>query len=266
MAGYHALAYMRTSRPKTDIIYGLEETFPIGGSKVIRESANDVATVVAVGVTVYEALKAHDQLKAQGIDIRVIDAYSVQPIDAATLMASGKATRGVIITVEDHYAGDRRRRVSSPAVRGHALRRELPGGQPAELLDRYGISAKHIVDASGSLPEAVVSRTATGVALATLAFTLVVHAAQMSERQAPAPRGAREPAWAPDGRRLAFSYLDRIWLSAPGGRGGRALRPQTTDIERDPAWSPDGRSIIFAADAGQGFDLVVLPASGGDWR
>jgi transketolase len=74
MAHYHGLAYMRTSRPKTDIIYGLDETFPIGGSKVIRQSASDVATVVGVGVTVFEALKAYDQLKAQGINIRVIDA------------------------------------------------------------------------------------------------------------------------------------------------------------------------------------------------
>ena len=104
MSKYHGLAYMRTSRPKTDIIYGLDETFPIGGSKVIRQSANDVATVVGVGMTVFEALKAYDQLKAQDINIRVIDAYSVQPIDAAGLIAAGKATKGVIITVEDHYA------------------------------------------------------------------------------------------------------------------------------------------------------------------
>jgi transketolase len=154
MAAYHGLAYMRTSRPKTDIIYSLDETFPIGGSKVIRESANDVATVVAVGVTVYEALKAHDELKAQGIHIRVVDAYSVQPIDAATLVAAGRATKGVIITVEDHYAtgglGDAVSEAVAPA--GLAVRRlavrELPrSGQPAELLDRYGISAKHIVDA-----------------------------------------------------------------------------------------------------------------------
>ena len=154
MSNYHGLAYMRTSRPKTDIIYGLDEKFPIGGSKVIRQSANDVATVVGVGVTVFEALKAHDQLKAEGINIRVIDAYSVQPIDAATLVASGKATKGVIITVEDHYAvgglGDAVSEAVAPA--GLAVRRlavrELPrSGQPAELLDRYGISARHIADA-----------------------------------------------------------------------------------------------------------------------
>ena len=154
MAAYHGLAYMRTSRPKTDIVYGLDERFPIGGSKVMYESASDVATVVAAGVTVFEARKAYAQLKGEGIHIRVIDAYSVQPMDAATLVASGKATKGVIITVEDHYAtgglGDAVAEAVAPA--GFAVHRlavrELPrSGQPAELLDRYGISARHIVDA-----------------------------------------------------------------------------------------------------------------------
>ena len=106
------------------------------------------------------------------------------------------------------------------------------------------------------------SRTAIGAALATLALTLVVQTAP----QVSAPRGAREPAWSPDGKRLAFSYLDRIWLSAPDGKNGKALRPEATDIERDPAWSTDGRSIVFAADTGQGFDLVVSPTNGGDVR
>ena len=154
MAAYHGLAYMRTSRPKTDIVYGLDERFPIGGSKVMYQSASDVATVVAAGVTVFEARKAYEQLKGEGIHIRVIDAYSVQPMDAATLVASGKATKGVIITVEDHYAtgglGDAVAEAVAPA--GFAVHRlavrELPrSGQPAELLDRYGISARHIVDA-----------------------------------------------------------------------------------------------------------------------
>jgi transketolase len=154
MAAYHGLAYMRTSRPKTDIIYGLDEQFPIGGSKVLYQSATDVATVVAAGVTVFEARKAYVQLKGEHIQIRVIDAYSVQPIDAATLIAAGKATNGVIITVEDHYApgglGDAvSEAVASAGLAVHRLAvRELPrSGQAAELLDRYGISAKHIIDA-----------------------------------------------------------------------------------------------------------------------
>ncbi len=105
-------------------------------------------------------------------------------------------------------------------------------------------------------------RTAVGAAVATLALTFVVQTAPQ-----PAPsRGARDPAWSPDGRRLAFSYLDRIWLSGPDGKGGKALRPDSSDVERDPAWSSDGRSIVFAADAGDGFNLVVASSSGGDVR
>ena len=154
MAKWEGLAYMRTSRPKTDIIYGLDEKFPIGGSKVLRQSPNDVATVATAGVTVFEALKAHDQLKAAGMPIRVIDLYSLQPIDATTLVAAAKATKGVLITVEDHYpAGGIGDAVSEAVAHaGIAVKRlavrELPrSGQPTELLDRYGISAQHIVKA-----------------------------------------------------------------------------------------------------------------------
>src|SRR5206468_4332503 len=96
-------AYIRTSRPKTPVIYGNDEKFEAGGSKVLREGPNDVATVVAAGVTVFEALKAHDELKKSGVGIRVIDLYSVQPIDRATLVRCGRATGNHIVTVEDHY-------------------------------------------------------------------------------------------------------------------------------------------------------------------
>lgn len=147
-------AYMRTSRPKTPVIYSADAQFPIGGSKVLRQSANDAAVVVAAGVTVYEALKAYDLLAAEGIKIRVIDAYSVKPIDAATLIEAGRAARGRLITVEDHYeAGGIGDAVSEAVAQaGFAVTRlavrEIPrSGQPEELLDRYGISAKHIVDA-----------------------------------------------------------------------------------------------------------------------
>jgi transketolase len=148
------MAYMRTSRPKTPVIYGPDEKFPIGGSKVLRQSDNDVAAVITAGVTVFEALKAFDQLHKEGIAIRVIDAYSVQPIDAQTMIEAAKASGGAVITVEDHYAaggiGDAVSEAIAPA--GFAVRRlavrEIPrSGQPEELLDRYGISAAHIVDA-----------------------------------------------------------------------------------------------------------------------
>ena len=213
------------------------------------------------------------QLKGEGIQIRVIDAYSVQPIDAATLIAAGKATNGVIITVEDHYApgglGDAVSEAVAPAgLAVHRLAvREMPrsgqaGRAPRSL--RHFRQAHHRRRAKVCPEVSSVSRTCARASprVATLALTL---AFRLRRRPAP-PRGAREPAWAPDGRRLAFSYLDRIWLSAPDGRNGKALRPETSAIERDPAWSTDGRSIVFAADTGQGFDLVVVPSNGGDAR
>lgn len=154
MAQHKGMVYMRTSRPKTPVLYEPSDAFPIGGSKVLRQSDQDAATVVAAGVTVFEALKAYDQLKNQGIAIRVIDAYSVQPVDEATLRAAAKATKNRIITVEDHYAagglGDAvASAVSKDGVRVTRLAvREIPrSGLPDELLDRYGISTKHIVDA-----------------------------------------------------------------------------------------------------------------------
>ena len=114
----------------------------------------DVATVVGAGVTVFEALKAYDQLKSEGINIRVIDAYSVQPIDAETMLQAANDTGGTIITVEDHYATGGLGDAVSEAVAeaGFAVRRlavrEIPrSGQPDELIDRYGISARHIANA-----------------------------------------------------------------------------------------------------------------------
>ena len=154
MAYHPGPAYMRTTRPKTPVIYGPDETFEIGGLKVVRESNSDVASVIGAGVTLFEALKAHDELKAQGINIRVIDLYSVQPVDAAALIRCARATKGRLITVEDHYAaggiGDAVAEAVAPE--GFTVRRlavtEIPrSGAPAALLDRYGISAPHIVAA-----------------------------------------------------------------------------------------------------------------------
>lgn len=146
--------YIRSSRPKTPVLYGTDEVFPVGGSKVLRQSANDVATVVAAGVTLHEALKAHDLLAADGLAIRVIDAYSVQPVDRDGLIVAGKATGGRLITVEDHYAQGGLGDAVSEAVwdQGFSVQRlavrEIPrSGGPEELLDRYGISAAAIAKA-----------------------------------------------------------------------------------------------------------------------
>jgi transketolase len=153
MAARPGLAYMRTSRPKTPVIYSPGDRFPIGGSKILRQSAKDVATVVGAGVTVFEALKAYDRLHSEGISIRVVDAYSVQPIDAATLASCAQATHGVLITVEDHYAAGGLGDAVSEAVAHagfsvHRLAvREVPrSGQPDELVDRFGISSRHIIE------------------------------------------------------------------------------------------------------------------------
>ena len=153
MAKHHGPMYMRTSRPKTPVIYNNDETFPIGGLKVLRQSADDKATVIGAGVTLFEALKAYDALKAEGIAIRVIDLYSIQPIDAASLVAAGRET-GRLITVEDHYLaggiGDAvARAVASAGLTvTHLAVREIPrSGKPDELVDYYGISARAIIEA-----------------------------------------------------------------------------------------------------------------------
>ena len=153
MARHRGPMYMRTSRPKTPVIYANTEAFPIGGLKVLRRSDADRATVIAAGVTLFEALKAHETLAAEGLHIRVIDLYSIQPIDAASLIAAGRET-GRLITVEDHYVvggiGDAVARAVAPA--GLTVTRlavpEIPrSGKPDELIDKYGISARAIVAA-----------------------------------------------------------------------------------------------------------------------
>jgi transketolase len=151
-------AYIRTSRPKTAVIYTADDRFEIGGSKILKESGEDAVTIVAAGVTVFEALKAHDALAREGIRVRVIDAYSVQPIDAETLLASARATRNTVVTVEDHYVhgglGDAVAEAVSPhGIAVHRLGiREIPrSGRPDELLDRYGISARSIAEAVRNL-------------------------------------------------------------------------------------------------------------------
>ncbi len=153
-AGSLGMAYIRTTRPKTPVIYAPEERFEIGGSKVLRESADDVATVVAAGVTVFEALAAHDGLASEGIRIGVIDAYSVQPIDRETLVAAGRRTGARLITVEDHYVAGGLGDAVSEAVAEERITvdrlavRQVPrSGPPDRLLEHFGISASHIIKA-----------------------------------------------------------------------------------------------------------------------
>ena len=103
MALNRGIHFLRTSRPKTPVIYGNDEQFPIGGAKVLRQNAGDKVTVVAAGVTLHEALKAADALKAEGIGITVIDAYSIKPLGKDVIKAAAQKTGNTVITVEDHY-------------------------------------------------------------------------------------------------------------------------------------------------------------------
>ena len=150
-AAHRGLVYIRTTREASPVIYGGEEQFVIGGSKVLRKSDRDVATVVAAGVTLHEALAACDELKRDGIAIRVVDLYSVKPLDEKTLRDAATAT-GRIITVEDHYPeggiGEAVRSaladLAAP-VRILAVRHRPKSGKPEELLDYEEISRKAIV-------------------------------------------------------------------------------------------------------------------------
>jgi len=162
MADRDGITYMRTTREKTAIIYDKGESFPIGGSKVVRGGSNkDRATIVAAGITLHEALKAVDVLAHEDIPVRVIDLYTVKPIDAETLADAARATGGRIVVVEDHWAeggiGDAV--LAALADKGfrdlhyrHLAVRKMPGsGKPAEMLDDAGISTVHIVRAVKAL-------------------------------------------------------------------------------------------------------------------
>ncbi len=189
MAHHSGITFLRTTRANTPVIYGSDEQFPIGGSKIVRQSEDDVVTVVGAGITLHEAIKAHDVLKSEGISIRVVDVYSVKPLDAATLHECMAATGGKLVTVEDHWAeggigdavleaigsgdtthtlAEARATPGAPAGESgvgtisfatvplpHIVRlavREMPGsGKPQEMIDAAGISARHIVDAVKSL-------------------------------------------------------------------------------------------------------------------
>ena len=156
MASHQGVCFLRTSRPKTPVIYGNDEQFPIGGAKVLRHG--DKATVVAAGVTLFEALKAADILKAEGINISVVDAYSIKPLGKKEILAAAKNTNHTVITVEDHYAegglGDAvAGELSSEGVKVHKLAvNGLPrSGHAAELMAAFGIDAAAIVKKVKSL-------------------------------------------------------------------------------------------------------------------
>ncbi|MBA2451421.1 MAG: transketolase, partial [Chloroflexi bacterium] len=164
MADRSGIVYLRTTRASTPVLYGPDETFPIGGSKTLRRSDQDVVAIVAAGITLHEALAAHAELAREGIAARVIDAYSVKPIDAETLRVAAREASGGIVVVEDHWPeGGLGSAVleafadgTDPLPRVRLLGvSKIPGsGTSAELLDACGISARHIAEAVRALREA----------------------------------------------------------------------------------------------------------------
>jgi transketolase len=168
LADTDGISYIRTLRPATPVLYGPDEEFEIGGSRVLRLSDDDEVAIVGAGITVHEALAAADALGEEGIAARVIDLYSIKPLDGETLRAAAEATRGRIVTVEDHWPegglgdavlgalaeADEPLRVVKLAVR------DMPkSGKPAELLAAAGIDAEHIAAAARQLMTETASTT-----------------------------------------------------------------------------------------------------------
>lgn len=156
-AAHEGMVYLRTTRSATPIIYAPDDEFAIGGCAVLRSSAADVATVVAAGITVHEALKAADALAEEGLAVRVIDAYSIAPLDVEMLRAAACET-GAVITVEDHYPAGGLGEAVAAALAGEgvpvqilAVRKRPMSGPPEELLAYEEIDSAAIADAVRTL-------------------------------------------------------------------------------------------------------------------
>jgi transketolase len=160
MADLEGIVFLRTTRANTPVVYGAGDEFRVGGSRVVRSSDGDEVALIGAGITLHEALKAADALAEEGVSARVIDLYSVKPVDAEGLRSAAEATGGRFVVAEDHWPegglaeavlsafadSDERPRVVHLAVR------EMPGsGTPAELLAAAGIDADHIAAAARAL-------------------------------------------------------------------------------------------------------------------
>jgi len=168
MADLDGIVFMRTTRGNTPVIYEAGENFPVGGAKVVRSSESDDVALIGAGITLHEALKAADALGEAGVSARVIDLYSVKPVDVETLRTASEATGGRFVVVEDHWPeGGLAEAVLSafadsderPTV-VHLAVRDMPGsGTPAELLAAAGIDADHIAAAARELVTSTVGAT-----------------------------------------------------------------------------------------------------------
>jgi transketolase len=154
MAARRGIQYLRTTRQKTPVIYGPNETFSIGGSKVLRRSDRDRVGIVAAGVTVHEALRAHEELRGRGVAARVIDLYSVKPVDRATLHEAARECSAGLVVVEDHHpeggladaVAEAFDGVAAPPILRLAVRIMPRSATPEEQLRAAGIDARAIVD------------------------------------------------------------------------------------------------------------------------
>jgi transketolase len=158
MADTSGIVYMRTTRGAYPTIYGPNEVFKVGGAKVVRQSAKDRVALIGAGVTLHACIAAADMLAAKKIPARVIDLYSVKPVDVKTLREAVRVTKGRLVVVEDHYpegglaAAVMEALADSPPRIAHLAVRDLPGsGKPEELLNAAGISARHIAAAAAKL-------------------------------------------------------------------------------------------------------------------
>ena len=161
MADLDGISYMRTTRGAYPVLYEAGESFPVGGSKVLRSAEDDQVTLIGAGVTLHACLAAADQLREEGISARVIDLYSVKPADTATLSAAAAATGGRLVVAEDHHPEGGIGAAVLDALTGagraelavaHLAVREMPGsGTPAELLAESGIDADGIAAAARRL-------------------------------------------------------------------------------------------------------------------
>jgi transketolase len=169
LAEQEGISYLRTLRPAKPVLYDADEEFEIGGSRVLRSSEDDEVAIVAAGITVHEALAAADALAEDGIAARVVDLYSIKPLDRSTLLAAAEATQGRLVTVEDHWPqGGLGEAVLSafadseerPQVSLLAVRIMPSSGKPEELLAAAGIDAEHIVEAARQVVRATSAQAA----------------------------------------------------------------------------------------------------------
>merc|ERR1711942_328241 len=158
-ANTRGITFLRASRPALPVIYGNDEQFQIGKAKIVRQSVNDQVLVIGAGVTLYEAVKAADQLAGSGVKIRVMDPFTIKPLDWTAVQNHSAACGGRVVTVEDHYPegglGDAvlasLATVRNTVVKKLAVNSVPRSGPPAELLEMFGISASHIVRACNDI-------------------------------------------------------------------------------------------------------------------